>query len=210
MLHIHQDVVRLPKRAGGAAARAPLAGKGAASSAVSDGKGAALKPRRALGDITNKNGKESAKGDAALAQPKVEQKVEVQVALKPRPSAPPPDVDLIERMFPVAPVHISLDLSGIDLDAVIDSVLNYDCAPLARCPDPFDGLDFMFADLQTPAPNLDPGLALAEPAPAASSEPADYALSLAALAGALPEDVRVDETGAVSDSGSDEEEMMLI
>lgn len=197
MLHIHEDSgPHLARGAGaGAGARAPLKSKGAMMpSAAAPGKQMALpKPRRALGDITNKDGKQGAQpaGGPAAKQ-----------ALKPRARQAPADFDPIERMFPAPPPDISLDMSGIDLDAIVDAVLKYDhgAASESVAPAAADVADDLGAlRLETDHLALAPELAF-------PGAPALDEGGSSALAGELPDSVEVDESGVVSDS---EEEMEL-
>lgn len=199
MLHIHEDSGPHLAQGTRAISRAPLNGKVAQPAARAPGKEVApVKPRRALGDITNKNGKQGAQ--PAAAGPVVKE------ALKPRvPHAPPADFDEIERMFPAPPPHISLDLSGIDLDAVVDSVLQYDrrsagaLAPAGA--DVADALDALLIEDELP---LAPEPALFDLS--AALAPADEG-SGSALASELPESVEVDESGVMSNSEDEEMEL---
>jgi hypothetical protein len=210
MLHIHEDGPRprLKARAAGGAGRAPLASKSADADATPlGGKGAPPKPRRALGDITNKGGKEvaAAGGAAGVA-------LASKAAVKPsaKMTAPPLDFDQIERMFPASPAYVSLDASGLDLDSIIDTVLAYDPLSLAtplscQLADPLEGLELF----QPPFPALAP-----EPDLVSHAESPRSALDACALAGGgpLPDSVVVDGRGVVSDreeDDADEAEMEL-
>ncbi|KAG8459595.1 hypothetical protein KFE25_000951 [Diacronema lutheri] len=219
MLHIHEDAGPQLARRAGASGRAPLKAKSASASAgtaPAAGKHVALaQPRRALGDITNKNGKLSAAAPeraGAGAAPK-------EAGSKPQPKRiPPPDFDEIERMFPAPPPNISIDTSGIDLDAIVDSVLKYERATSAFAPPPApamsaidlapptaadvaDALDGLFLDSELQPFELGP--ALLEPLATCTLDAAAGGAAL--LAGELPDSVELDAEGAAPASDSDDE-----
>jgi hypothetical protein len=197
------------QRRAGQGSQPGLGSKIAASSAPLGGKAAPPKPRRALGDITNKNGKEALTKAAGLAtRPAPAQTVTVKLPLR---SAPPPDFDKIERMFPVEPAYVSLDLSGIDLDSVIDTVLAYEPDDSRSRTHSLSGaLDGDGPpEFKLPALATDVDLA-PEPAGLLADAP-DAAPSMhAGMAGVdlnrLPESVEVDPSGAVSDDDGDASE----
>lgn len=205
MLHIHEDVPR--RRAAGSRPKAVQ--KAVSSFDAPSGKSAAPpKPRRALGDITNKGLKAGHAGAGSVPNGKQALKADMPARAATRAI----DGDIAtETCFPAEPSVISIDPYHFDLDACVETVLAYRAPDIPAAGDgDHSALDELLFGMPPPPLQMESidGVSRLAPAPPSTADLLGDEMGAGCefmrIPDALPETVGIDATGCVADTSDDD------